>query len=99
MAYLIKVGENEEMSIKEVAEAIVKAVDFQGKYSVRRFRVLYSWRTLKSKNLMFVQFDTSRPDGQFRKPASNEKLLNLIGEFEFTPFERGSYYLASGLRA
>lgn len=42
MAYLIKVGENEEMSIKEVAEAIVKAVDFQGKYSVRRFRVLYS---------------------------------------------------------
>jgi hypothetical protein len=34
------------------------------------------------------QFDTSRADGQFRKPASNKKLLSLIGEnFKFTPFE------------
>lgn len=37
----------------------------------------------------FTQFDTARADGQFRKPASNKKLLTLIGGFQFTPFEEG----------
>ncbi|KAI0296083.1 hypothetical protein B0F90DRAFT_1630571 [Multifurca ochricompacta] len=43
-----------------------------------------------------VKFDTSKSDGQFRKPASNEKLLRLVREtskdqeeFQFTPFEQG----------
>jgi GDP-L-fucose synthase len=36
-----------------------------------------------------IQFDTTRADGQFRKPASNEKLMKAIGEFQFTPFEQG----------
>lgn len=31
----VTVGEEEEVSIKEVADAIVKAVGFQGDYSVR----------------------------------------------------------------
>jgi hypothetical protein len=42
------------------------------------------------------QFDTSKSDGQYRKPASNEKLLRLMREtskdneeFKFTPFEQG----------
>ena len=30
------VGENEEVSIKEVADAIVKAVGFEGEYKVNR---------------------------------------------------------------
>lgn len=38
-------------------------------------------------------FDTTRADGQFRKPASNKKLLSLMGGFEFTPFDKGAYYL------
>ncbi|EAU83911.2 GDP-L-fucose synthetase [Coprinopsis cinerea okayama7 len=63
---ILSVGEDEEVSIKEVADAIVKAMDFNGEYS----------------------FDTSRADGQFRKPASNKKLLSLIGDFEFTPFQQ-----------
>jgi len=63
---ILSVGEDEEVSIKEVADAIVKAVGFTGEY----------------------KFDTSRADGQFRKPASNAKLLKLIGGFEFTPFEK-----------
>ncbi|KAF8531914.1 epimerase-domain-containing protein [Gautieria morchelliformis] len=63
---VLSVGEDEEVSIKAVADAIVKAVGFDGEYS----------------------FDTSRPDGQFRKPASNAKLLRLIGGFAFTPFEK-----------
>jgi len=43
-----------------------------------------------------MQFDTSKSDGQFRKPASNEKLLRLVREtskdneeFKFIPFEKG----------
>ncbi|KAH0578554.1 GDP-L-fucose synthase [Termitomyces sp. 'cryptogamus'] len=63
---ILSVGEDEEVSIKEVADAIVKAVGFEGQY----------------------EFDTTRADGQFRKPASNKKLLDLIGGFEFTPFDQ-----------
>jgi hypothetical protein len=43
-----------------------------------------------------AQFDTSKSDGQYRKPASNEKLIRLMREsskdneeFKFTPFEQG----------
>jgi len=61
---ILSVGEDEEVSIKEVTDAIVKAVGFEGEYT----------------------FDTTRADGQFRKPASNKKLLSLIGGFQFTPF-------------
>ncbi|KAF8516543.1 epimerase-domain-containing protein [Hysterangium stoloniferum] len=63
---ILSVGEDEEVSIKDVADAIVKAVGFEGEYS----------------------FDTTRADGQFRKPASNGKLMSLIGDFQFTPFEK-----------
>jgi GDP-L-fucose synthase len=35
-----------------------------------------------------LQYDSSKPDGQYRKPASNAKLLSRIGTFEFTPFEQ-----------
>lgn len=61
------VGEDEEVSIKQLTDAIVKAMNFTGEY----------------------KFDPSRADGQFRKPASNKKLLSLIGDFQFTPFEQG----------
>lgn len=63
------VGEDEEVSIKQVTDAIVKAMAFQGEYA----------------------FDATRADGQFRKPASNKKLLSLVGGFEFTPFEQGPF--------
>ncbi|KAJ7792641.1 hypothetical protein B0H14DRAFT_2930027 [Mycena olivaceomarginata] len=63
---ILSVGEEEEVSIKEIADAIVKAVGFEGHYS----------------------FDTTKADGQFRKPASNKKLLDRIGSFQFTPFEQ-----------
>jgi len=62
---ILSVGEDEEISIKVVADAIVKSIGFKGEYT----------------------FDTTRADGQFRKPASNKKLLSLIGDFKFTPFE------------
>lgn len=30
-----------------------------------------------------------KPNGQFRKPSSNKKLLNVIGDYKFTPLEEG----------
>jgi len=36
-----------------------------------------------------IKFDTSFSDGQFRKTADNTKLMNLIGDFKFTPIEEG----------
>lgn len=61
------VGEDQEVTIKQLTDAIVKAMKFKGEYS----------------------FDPSKADGQYRKPASNKKLLDAIGGFEFTPFETG----------
>ncbi|CAO3684064.1 unnamed protein product [Umbelopsis vinacea] len=62
---ILSVGEKDEVSIKDVADAIVGAVGFEGEYS----------------------FDTSRSDGQFKKTASNDKLLKYLPDFEFTPFD------------
>lgn len=36
------VGENEEISIKQVADAIVKAIGFEGDYKVRERRITAS---------------------------------------------------------
>lgn len=66
---ILSVGEDEEVSIGQAADAVVGAMGFAGEY----------------------RFDTTKADGQFRKPASNKKLLSLIGDFEFTPFEKGAY--------
>ncbi|KAI8137525.1 hypothetical protein BJV82DRAFT_635196 [Fennellomyces sp. T-0311] len=63
---ILSVGEKDEVSIKDVADAIVKAVGFDGDYS----------------------FDTSRADGQYKKTASNEKLMKYLPDFEFTPFDQ-----------
>ncbi|KAM5531369.1 hypothetical protein V8D89_014962 [Ganoderma adspersum] len=65
---ILSVGEDEEVSIKQAADAVVKAVGFTGEY----------------------RFDTTKADGQFRKPASNKKLLTLVEGtgFKFTPYEQ-----------
>ena len=39
-------------------------------------------------DVAFVKFDTSKADGQFRKPASNARMIKAMGGFEFTPFEQ-----------
>ena len=35
--------------------------------------------------------DSSKPDGQYKKTASNEKLIKLVPDFKFTPFEEGEF--------
>ncbi|KAL7418910.1 hypothetical protein Q5752_006594 [Cryptotrichosporon argae] len=66
---ILSPSEDDELSIKQVADSVVAAVGLETEYT----------------------FDSTRADGQFRKPASNAKLLQLIkedGGFEFTPFQR-----------
>ena len=36
-----------------------------------------------------VVWQTDKPDGQFRKPSDNSKLLSYLPDFEFTPIEEG----------
>lgn len=62
---ILSVGEDEEVSIKQVSDAIVEALEFEGEYT----------------------FDTTKSDGQYRKPASNKKLLRNIDDFKFTSFD------------
>lgn len=36
-----------------------------------------------------ISFDTSRSDGQYKKTASNQKLIDLYGEYKFTSLSEG----------
>ena len=36
-----------------------------------------------------VIFNSDKPDGQFRKPSDNSKLMSYLPDFEFTPIEEG----------
>jgi len=36
-----------------------------------------------------VIFDTSKPEGQFRKPSDNSKIKHYLPDFKFTPIEVG----------
>jgi len=57
----------EEITIKQVADAIVKYVGFEGEY----------------------KFDPSKADGQYKKTATNAKLMRLNPTFKFTDFDTG----------
>ena len=62
----INIGTTGEVSIKEVAETIIKNVGYDGS----------------------VIWDTDMPAGQYRKPSSNQRLLDL-GWSEYTGFDMG----------
>jgi GDP-L-fucose synthase len=36
-----------------------------------------------------IIFDHNKPDGQFKKPSSNKKLMSLLPDYEFTSLEQG----------
>ena len=76
------VGEDEEVSVKEVADAIVKAVNW-----LRRRMLTHSSSELTL--CLYHWYGATRADDrQFCKPASNKKSLTLIGSFEITPFDK-----------
>lgn len=64
---ILSVGEEDEVSIADVAYHIARAMNFTGN----------------------IVFDTTKSDGQFKKTASNKKLINLYPDFKFTPIEDG----------
>jgi GDP-L-fucose synthase len=64
---ILSVGEEEEVSIADVVQAIAKAMDFKGE----------------------IIFDTAKPDGQFKKTASNAKLRKYLPDFKFLSMEEG----------
>ncbi|KAI9318298.1 hypothetical protein DFJ73DRAFT_791627 [Zopfochytrium polystomum] len=39
-----------------------------------------------------IQWDTSKPDGQYKKTASNSKLKGYLPDFKFTPFDEALKY-------
>jgi GDP-L-fucose synthase len=64
---ILSVGENEEVSIGEVARLIAEKMDYESQ----------------------LVFDTSKSDGQFKKSVSNDKLMTLYKDFQFTPISQG----------
>jgi GDP-L-fucose synthase len=48
-------------------------------------RMIHKASTITQK----MVFDTTKSDGQFKKTASNAKLLKLFPEYKFTPMEKG----------
>jgi GDP-L-fucose synthase len=36
-----------------------------------------------------IIFDSSKPDGQFRKPSDNAKIKHYLPDFKFTPIYDG----------
>lgn len=64
---ILSVGEEQEVSIKQVVEYIAAAMQFKGE----------------------IVWDTTKSDGQFKKTASNAKLMSLHPRFEFTSMESG----------
>jgi GDP-L-fucose synthase len=39
-----------------------------------------------------IYWDSSKPNGQFRKPSNNSKLKSVLKDFQFTPLEEGLYH-------
>lgn len=75
---ILSVGEDDELSIKEVAESIAKAFEFKGPIKVNYFLLT-----------AFSKYDQSKADGQYKKTASNKKLTHLFPTFSFTPIDKG----------
>lgn len=64
---ILSVGEEDEVSIADVAKMIAEAMGFEGE----------------------IQYDTSKPDGQFKKTASNKKLRSFLPDYKFKPIAEG----------
>ena len=41
------------------------------------------------KENLSITYDSTKPDGQFRKDVDSSKLLNILNDFKFTELEEG----------
>jgi len=70
--------DEKEPIILSVPENLEKSINFIATCIAREFNY---------ENNM--EFDTDKPDGQFKKTADNSKLMSFIKSFQFTPIEEG----------
>lgn len=54
-----------------------------------RLKTLNNGLEVQVSLIFFIQYDTSKADGQFKKTASNAKLHRYHPDFKFTPFKQG----------
>lgn len=82
---IFSVGEEDEVTIRDAVDAIVKAFDFK---VVFRYPHII-WAICLNSHLFLkgeVHFDSTKADGQLKKTASNHKLRKYLPDFKFTPF-------------
>ena len=56
-------------------------------HSINNLAMIGKKACLKDK--LVVNYDSTKPDGQFRKDVDSSKLLSVLKDFEFTPLEKG----------
>lgn len=66
-------------------DSIILSVSEKDEVSIKDVALLIA----KKFNYDNVTFDTSKPDGQYKKTADNAKLMKLIGNFNFTTISEG----------
>lgn len=92
---ILSVGEEDEVSIADVARNVAG----------KRICVVHVVYIMFNLPLIFIYihlvflaamdfkgnivFDTTKSDGQFKKTASNKKLMSLYPDFKFTPIAEG----------
>lgn len=91
-------AENDEISIRDLANSIVKVMNYPDKPEVRSCVLFTKYLSIY---VLVMKFENELNDnGQDRKPASNAKLMSLIGsDFKFTPFEQGLSSLFARFRS
>lgn len=93
---ILSVGEEDEVSIGDVARAVAAAMNFEvrdgAEISAKSAERIASaemhgvWLVYAQGNIVF---DTSKADGQFKKTASNSKLRRYRPDFVFKTIEEG----------
>jgi GDP-L-fucose synthase len=66
-------------------DSIILSVSEKHEVSIKEVSLLIA----KKFNYNNIIFDTSKPDGQYKKTADNTKLISLIGDFNFTTIDNG----------
>lgn len=81
----------------DLAKSIARVIDYNEPFtynicpdenlSIKKI-ALTALKSCNASNLE-IKWDTSKPDGQFRKDASSDEFLNKYSDFKFTPLSQG----------
>jgi GDP-L-fucose synthase len=82
---------------KDISDIIMKLIDVYDETDpiIISNPVEYSIKQVVDLIVKYMEFEgevkwlTDKPNGQYRKPSSNKKLLSVIGEYNFTTLEIG----------